>query len=288
MRFQYFQPATLKEAFALLAQHAPQAKFMAGGTDLMVAMKAQKVTPAVVVGLAKIPDMAGIRYDPAAKATRIGALATLGEVCGSPVIQQKFPHLAYAASLVGSKQIRNLGTLAGNICNASPSAETAAPLLTIDATVHIAGPDGARHVAIADFFTGPGKSVLEGSEVVTEVVLPDPEPGSSGAYIKLSPRRAMDLAVVGVAVLVQVRNGICSKARVALGAVAPTPIRVARAEAILSGKVADSGTLEAAGEAAMEACRPISDVRGSADYRRAMVGILVKRALKEALQGGSQ
>ncbi|MDA8186804.1 MAG: xanthine dehydrogenase family protein subunit M [Dehalococcoidales bacterium] len=283
MRFQYLQPASLQEAFSLLAQHSPQAKVMAGGTDLLVAMKMQKLSPSVVIGLSQIPEMAGVAYDSSSKAIRIGALATHQEVSSSSAILEKFSHLAGAASLVGSRQVRNLGTTVGNICNASPSAETAPALLTVEAVVNIAGPTGTRQVAIGDFFTGPGRTVVGGDEIVTEVTIPDPEPNSAGAYIKLSPRRAMDLAVVGVAVFLSVRNGVCDKARVALGAVAPTPIRVPDAEAILSGEAVNDNLLEQAAQAAMKACRPISDVRSSAEYRREMVGVLVKRAIREAL-----
>lgn len=282
MRFRYFEPTTLQEALALLTQH-PQSSVMAGGTDLLMAIRMGKVSPPVVIGLSRIGELSGITYDASRHAVRIGALATLHEVATSPAINNRLPHLARAAALVGSRQIRNQGTLVGNICNASPSAETAPALLTLDAVVEIRGPHGVREVSIADFFRGPGQTALAREEIVTSVVIPDPEPDYKGVYIKLSPRRAMDLAVVGVAALLSLQGDTCVKARIALGAVAPTPIRVRAAEELLSGKRIDDSLLEQAAQMAVQACQPISDVRGSAAYRRDMVGVLVKRALREIL-----
>lgn len=284
MRFQFFQPGTLQEALSLLSSSAPKAKVMAGGTDLLVAMKMKKLSPPIVIGLSRIAELAGVSGDSSARSLRIGALASHQEVSSSSLVREKYSSLAQASSLVGSRQVRNLGTLVGNICNASPSAETAPALLTLDALVNIVGPNGARQAPLAKFFLGPGKTVLASDEIVSELIVPEPEPDAVGAYIKLSPRRAMDLAVVGVAVLLRVRDGVCSEARIALGAVAPTPIRVPEAESILGGwAVNDDKILNQVADAAMEACRPISDVRGSAEYRREMVGVLVKRAIRNSL-----
>lgn len=283
MRFQYFQPQSLQDVFSLLGQHLPDAKVMAGGTDLLVAMKMEKLSVPTVIGLSKVSELAGVAHDAPSKSLRIGALATHHEVSSSPIVLERFAHLAHAASVVGSRQVRNVGTVVGNICNASPSAETAPALLTLDAMVNISGPNGVRQVAIADFFTAPGKTVLAGNEIVTDLTVPEPGPNAFGTYIKLSRRRAMDLAIVGVAALLVVADGVCQKVRISLGAVAPTPVRVPEAEAILLGQVVNDKLIEEAGQAAMEACRPISDVRGSAEYRRDMVGVLVQRAIRQSL-----
>ncbi|MBI4321996.1 MAG: xanthine dehydrogenase family protein subunit M [Chloroflexi bacterium] len=282
MRFEYYEPSTIQEAIALLSEKEA-VKLMAGGTDLLVGMKMQKYSYGSVVALTKIPDLSSVLYDESQGLLRIGALATHNDILASQDVQTKYLALAEACLLVGSRQVRNLGTVVGNICNASPSAETAGPLLVYDARMSIVGPSGQRIVPLRDFFEGPGKTVLAANEIATELQVPNPEPNSGAAYLKLSPRRAMDLAVVGVAVYVALKNGVCARARIALGAVAPIPMRAPKAEAILMGQPLTDELIASAAQWASEESRPITDIRGSAWYRREMVGVLVRRAAKLAL-----
>ncbi len=205
----------------------------------------------------------------------------------SPLVRQHYPALAYAASTLASIQIRNLATVAGNICRASPSADTPPVLLALAASATLCGPNGSRTVTLDDFFTGPGRTVLRRNEVLTTIQLPpapaQPSARLGAAYIKHSPRRAMDLAMVGVAAALTVESGWMTGVRVALGAVAPTPRRSHGAEAVLLGRQIDPDLLEKAGAAAAEECTPISDVRGTAAHRREMVAVLTRRALEQAI-----
>lgn len=281
-RFEYMAPASLAETIALLDRHGDAARVIAGGTDLLTALKERWERPAYVIGIGAIPGLADIFYDEGV-GLRIGAAATVRAVEMSPVVRAKYPALAYAASTLASIQIRNLATVAGNICRASPSADTPPALLVLDASVVLAGPGGARVVPLAEFFTGPGRTVRQPNELLTEIRLPPPQAHSGAAYIKHSPRRAMDLAVVGVAVALTLADGRCCGVRIALGAVAATPRRARGAEAVLEGLEPTAAHLEAAALAAASECSPISDVRGSADYRRAMVRVQTRRALEQAL-----
>ena len=221
----------------------------------------------------------------------IGARVTVRSVETSPLVLQHYPALAYAASTLASIQIRNLATLAGNICRASPSADTPPVLLALGASVTACGPSGERTILLDDFFTGPGRTVLRRNEVLTTIHVPPQlaqgTARSGAAYLKHSPRRAMDLAMVGVAAAVTVERGWMTGVRIALGAVAPTPRRSRRAEAVLLGCQVSPELLVRAGEAAAAECTPISDVRGSADHRRAMVAVLTRRALEQAIADAS-
>ena len=282
-RFDYYSPTTLPEAFALLDRFGESARILAGGTDLLTALKERWETPPHVVDLRCLPGLDEIRYDPA-EGLIIGARVTVREVETSPVVSRHYPALAYAASTLASIQIRNLATLAGNICRASPSADTPPILLALDASVSIAAPHGERTVPLDAFFTGPGRTVLARNELLTAIRIPPHLDCCFGAaYIKHSPRQAMDLAMVGVAAAVTLESGWITGARVALGAVAPTPRRSRRAEAALLGCRPTAQLLGEAGEAAAAECAPISDVRGTADHRRAMVAVDTRRALEQAL-----
>lgn len=279
--FAYFEPATLDETMALLARHGRSADLMAGGTDLLVEIKEQIRRPAAVINLKKIPDLADLACD-AATGLRIGALVTIRSIETSGPVQRLYPALAQAARDIGSIQIRNRATVAGNVCRASPSADTLPPLIAYGARIEIVGPPGPRSVALADFFTGPGKTVLGEGEIVTALVLPPPPELAGSDYIKHGRRKAMELATVGVAVALRRDGDVCRDVRIVLGAVAPTPIRARAAEALLEGSMPDDTTIAAAGHAARDESRPISNVRASADYRRAMVAVLTRRAVATA------
>ncbi|MCL4458935.1 MAG: xanthine dehydrogenase family protein subunit M [Chloroflexi bacterium] len=280
MRFECLEPHSLEEALSLLAEYGGKAKPLAGGTDLLVDLKLGRLTIPYIVNLKRIPGLG--RIEPAAGGLGIGALATVGAVEILPLIQRRWAMLAQAAHCLGSPQVRNIATVAGNLCRAAPSADMAPVLLALDASVEIASLSGRRVVPLEKFFRGPGATILEPQELLTAIYVSDLPPGTAGVYLKLGPRRAMDLAIVGVAALLRVQEGVCRGVRIALGAVAPTPLWARRAEEVVEGRSLDDDVLEMAGEVAAEESRPISDIRASATYRRAMVKVLVKRALSQA------
>jgi CO/xanthine dehydrogenase FAD-binding subunit len=273
--FNYLRPSSLSEALKLLGNYGKEAKVLAGGTDLIVGMKEKGLSPGYVIDIKGIKGLDGISYDPK-EGLWIGTLATMNEVNASSCIREHYPFLSLAAGEVGSVQVRNRATIGGNLCNAAPSAETAPALLCLDAVLTVAGPKGERAVEIEEFFQGPGMTVLDG-EILTGIRIP-PVP-RKGIYIKHSPRNAMDIAVIGVAAAVTPGQGGWKEVRIALGAVAPTPIRVREAEELLLKKGRVKEAIEEAGRIAGKAASPIFDVRASAEYRREMVGNLVKRAL---------
>lgn len=283
-RFEYSEPTSLDDAVALLQRFNGSASLFAGGTDLLVEIKEQIRRPDHIINLKRIPALDTLAFDPRT-GVRCGALVTVREIEIAPFVQQHYRGLYQAARELGSIQVRNRATLAGNVCRASPSADTLPPLIADDATAHIHGADGARTVALERFFTGPGRTVLRGDEILTGFSIPAPAAHTGKAYIKHGRRKAMELATVGVAVRMTVKNDRCEDLRIVLGAVAPTPIRALNAEAVLRGEPISNRLIEAASLAAREESRPISDVRASADYRRQMVGVLTKRALLQALEG---
>jgi len=276
--FEFFEPTTLAEASNLFAKE--HAQLLAGGTDLVIGMKAYTETPASVVSLEKIPGLTGITVDNDNSIT-IGAMTKVREVELSNDIRQHHTALAEGASEIGSIQIRNLATIGGNIAHASPAADTVAGLLVADAQVNIASANGERSVPINELFTGPGQTVLKPGEIITQFRLPNPASGSH--YIKHKIREVMDLAFIGVASAVDVQNGVIEEARIGLAAVAPTPIRATEAEDLLKGKRPTPELLQQAGEAAAAATSPISDLRCSAEHRKEMVDVLTRRTLQNAL-----
>jgi carbon-monoxide dehydrogenase medium subunit len=280
-RFEYYEPANLDEASALLVRHGAEASLLAGGTDLLVEIKEHVRWPKHVVNVKKIPGLAALEYDDR-DGLRFGALVTAREIETAAVVLEKYPGLAQAARELGSIQVRHRATVVGNICRASPSADTLPPLIADGASVRIHGPAGGRTVALEAFFTGPGKTVLAAGELVAEVIVPPPVPRTGKHYIKHGRRKAMELATVGVAVALTLDGDVCREIRIALGAVAPTPIRARAAEDALRGRPLDGAAIAAAARIAMGECRPISNVRGSAEYRREMVGVLTARAIERA------
>ena len=280
-RFEYFEPTSLDEAVALLARYDGAASLLAGGTDLLVEIKEQLRRPDYVVNIKKIPGIDGFSFDER-NGLRIGALITARTIETSPWVLENYPGIAQAVRELGSIQIRNRATLAGNLCRASPSADTLPPLMADRARVTLYGPRGSRTVELETFFTGPGKTVMRPDELMTEITLPPPPPRTGKAYIKHGRRKAMELATVGVAVSVTLQENRFKEVDIVLGAVAPTPIRAFKAEATLRGQKLSEDLIEKAANAAMGESRPISNVRASADYRREMVAVLTRRALRQA------
>ena len=284
--FEFYQPGSLKEASRLLKENGPGGRFLAGGTDLVIAMKEKGLVPKYIVDLKRVPGLNEIRQNGDGSIT-LGALTTMYAIETAPLIKKKYPFLAQSAAEVGSIQIRNRATIGGNMANATPSADTAPALIALSATAKIAGADGERAIPLEEFFKGPGQTVMSSDEILTEIMIPKTDPRLVGEYIKFSPREMMDLAYVGVAVAynLNVPEKKCVGVRIVLGAVAPTPIRAKRAEAALEGQILTEALAEKAGQIAAEEAKPISDVRSSADYRRAMVGAMTKRALLNAAVG---
>ncbi len=281
LELQYSEPSTLKEAFSILAK-VEGAKILAGGTDVIVSMREGKIAPAHIVNIKRISGLDKIGPSTGG-GLRIGALATIGAVETSALVRNAFPMVAEAAHQIGSLPVRNRATVGGNLCNSSPSADMAPPLIALGAVAKIAGPKGRRSVKLEEFFTGPGKTVLSKVEILTEIHIPDPPRNSFGAFLKHGPRQCMDIATVNAAVMVTLKGKVCENARVVLGAVAPVPMRAKRAEAEIRGKPIEDEIIRKVGEIAAKECVPISDVRGSADYRREVVNVLVRRLFGKAL-----
>jgi len=282
-KFNYLAPRTLDEALSLLSQHKGKAKVIAGGTDFVPKLKRREIrAPEYIIDLKAVPALDDIKYD--ARGLSLGALVTIRAVETSATIGEKFGILAQAAQSMASPQVRNRGTIAGNICNAVPSADSAPALLTLGARLKLISRKGERIVNIEDFFTGSNQTALNDEEILQEIQIPTPPPDSQGIYLKLTPRRAMDLAIVGVAVVAIAEDGVCKDIRIALGAVAPTPIRAKKAEDVLKNQKFNDNIIEKAARTASGEAKPIDDHRASAEYRRDMVEVLVKRAIKQAIR----
>lgn len=282
-QFEYLAPTTLEEASKLLLEHGDRAKAMAGATDLVPPMRDKAFTVDYLVDLKKIPGLSYLEYDEE-EGLKIGALTTLREIENSPIVKEKNPALAYSAKVVASTQIRAKGTLVGNICNASPSCDNGPNTLCQNAKILVYGPNGERTIMAEDFFVGVKKTSLQPGEIVTGVVFPPLAENESAAYIKHAVRKAMDLAIIGVAVKIKVEDGICKDARIALGAVATTPIRAPKAEEALIGTALTEEDIVNASVEAMNACNPISDIRASKEYRKDMIRVFTKRAIKQAME----
>ncbi len=281
-RFEYLAPKSIEETLFLLWQHGKEAKVIAGGTDLLPQMKRRELAPRYLIGLKNIEGLDYIKYNKA-QGLRIGPLTTIHAVATSLVVKERFPALAQAAQSMASAQIRNIGTVVGNICNAVPSADTAPALLVLGAKIRAASHrEGERSIPAEGFFTGPSQTVLHDDELVLEIQVPSPVPHSSSVYLKQMVRSAMDLAIVGVAAAVAAVDGKCGNVRIGLGAVAPTPLRAKKAERMLKGSVFDDRLVEQAAEAAAAESRPITDVRASLEYRRDIVRVLTRRALNQS------
>jgi carbon-monoxide dehydrogenase medium subunit len=279
-------PGSVDECLAVLAKRGPEAKLVAGGTDLLPQLKNGLLRPACVIDISRLSELSTIALD-AGGGLRLGAAVTARQIERHAGLRAAYPALAESAALVGSIQVRNLATVGGNVCNAAPSADMAPPLVALDAEAVIAGPKGRRRVSLAKFFEGVRRTALAPDELLVEFVVAAPGPRSGGSYLRHTPRRELDIAVVGVASQITLTNGVCAKARIALAAVAPTPVRATAAERALEGKPLTPERIEQAATLAVEAARPISDQRGSAEFRTHLVRVLTKRTLTSALARAS-
>ena len=283
-KFEYLAPKTLDDASNLYAELGASAKVMAGGTDTIPPMRDGAFRPDYLIDLKNIPGLDTLTYDEK-KGLKIGCLTKLFDIQTSPLVHEKNPSVAQAAKYIASTQVRHKGTMVGNICNASPSCDTGPILIAQNAQIHVHSLHGDRDIPAGEFFKGVKKTALQPGEIVTGITVPPLAADEHAAYIKHSVRKAMDLAIVGVAVWLKMDGETCVDARVVLGAVATTPVRAPSAEKILIGNVLTDNVIATAAVAAMDDCNPISDVRASAEYRHDMVRVFVKRTVKKALEG---
>jgi carbon-monoxide dehydrogenase medium subunit len=284
MTQQYYRPRSIEEAISLCQRLGREVRYLAGGTDLMVKMKDKQVRPQYLISLKNIPDLDTIEYRNGE--LRVGALATHRKLEFSPVIRKYFPILTDAVENIGSAQIRNVATIGGNIVNAVPSADGATPFIALGAKVRLVGARGERMMALEDFFTGPGQTVLEHGEILCEFVIPKLPPRTGGAYWKHTRRAAMELPILGVAVLISLGEDMqtCIGSKIGLGVMAPTPMRAKNAEILLKGKQLGEEILIEAGKAASAESKPRDTARGEAWYRREMVEVLIPRVSKVAIE----
>jgi carbon-monoxide dehydrogenase medium subunit len=284
--FDYFEPLTLAEASRTLARYKGKARVLAGGTDLIPRMRRKLVKAKALVNLKRVPGLKDIKYKKGTGLT-IGPLVTFTELIENRTVAKRFPVLIETFQKIATPQVRNIATLAGNICNAAPSADSAPILMAMDARATIYSPGGkTRKMPLEDLFTGPGSIACKPGEVLRAVTVPDIKPNTGLSYFKHKTREALEIAVVGVAAMLRLegkKSVVCKDARIIVGACAPVPLRIPKAEAELIGRPITSGTMSKAARAAAEGIRPITDVRGSMEYRRDMTEVRTLEALTLAL-----
>lgn len=280
-QIQYAAPRSIDEAVRLLTDAGDEARLLAGGTDLLIQLRdGARPEARVVVDAKRIPDLERLEWT--GSELRIGATVSCARLTRHPVLASVFPGLVEAAGLIGSRQIQSRATLGGNLCNGSPAADTIPALIALGASAVVAGATGRRTIRVEDFVVAPGRTTLSEAELLVEIVVPAPATLSADAYQRFIPRNEMDIAVVGVGASVALEGNRCVHARIALGAVGPTPILARDAARALVGREIDDDTLGAVAAAAMDAARPVSDKRGSAEFRRRLVGVLTRRVVAGA------
>lgn len=281
----YAAPATVAEAVGLLEQRGERAKILAGGTDIIVQLREYRREADVLVDVKRVPELNELSFD-AGRGLTIGAAVPCHRIYEHAQIARAYPGLIDAVALIGGIQIQSRASVGGNLCNSSPAADTTPALIAHKAVCTIAGPKGMREVPVESFCTGPGRNVLQRGELLVKLTMPAPAKRFGAAYLRFIPRNEMDIAVVGAGVAVTLDDGgqRCTEARIALGAVAPTPLLVSEAGAALAGAALNEAQIDKAAALAQSAARPISDMRGDAEYRKHLVGVLTRRALKMALE----
>jgi len=280
--FDYARPASVKEAVNLLAAH-PRGQLLAGGPDLLVPLRSGRKETDVVVDVKRIPELNAIEYDPARGLT-LGAAVPSYKIYADRAVTEFYPALADVASLIGGTQIQGRASIGGNLCNASPSSDSIPLLIAYGATCRIAGAGGTRDCAVEDFCTAPGRNLLAPGELLVSLHLPPPGPNSGAQYLRFIPRNEMDIAVAGAGVEVTLEDGHFRSARIALAAVAPTPLFVRAAGDALAGQPVTAESIAIAADLARAAALPITDMRGTVEYRRHLCGVLTRRALEAAIQ----
>lgn len=277
----YESPTSIAEAIRLLAEE-PQAHILSGGTDLLIQLRNGRLPATrLLIDAKRIDELTEIQWDDD-ESLRIGAAVSCRQLITAPEVVRRYPGLAEAAALIGSRQIQSRASLGGNLCNGSPAADTIPALIALGARAVVAGTSGRRELPVEEFVTAPGRNALGEGEILAQLFVPAVAAGTADAYQRFTPRNEMDIAVVGIAASVTLEHGQCIEARIALGAVGPTPLVAEGAAAELVGGPIDETRLEKAARAAREAARPISDKRGSATYRRQLVHTLSRRTITTA------
>ena len=284
-RFAYYQPRSLDEAFGLMKKHNGGARYVAGGTDAILRVKQKVWEPDALISLRWIDELLGISSEDGFLI--LGSMVLWREIETDPLVRQCCPALAQAASVVANPQIRNVATLGGNLCNAAPSADGAPPLMVMQAVLAVSGPDGEREVPIKEFFQGPGRHCLNPHEVLKEIRIPIVSQNTGMAFIKTG-RVNQDIAVSNVAVMLEVEGEVCTQCRISAGAVGPVPLRLEDTERLIEGHEMTADLLQAVQKKAALEVTPITDVRSTEEYRRTVTGVMVKRAVAEALENARQ
>jgi carbon-monoxide dehydrogenase medium subunit len=277
-RFDFLKPKSLKEALQLEKTIAG-AKFISGGTDLLVQIKNRELQPPALISLRSVPELATIEVNGSA---RIGALVTISDIIQQPALGRNYPVLVEAAKRLGSVQIRNVATIGGNLCNCSPSADMALPLLVLEAKVRLQTSRASREIPLQEFFKGPGESCLSSDEILTDILLDPPRQNAKAAFLKKG-RVKMDLAIASLALLLEMEGKKCHKARIAAGSVAPVPLRLSKVETLLEGADISKDLVSKAQQLAAKNVSPITDVRATEEYRRHIIGVFIRRGLEKAL-----
>ena len=281
--FQYLAPRKLDEAVLLLAEHAGSAQLLAGGTDLLIFMRDGRKSPDFIIDAKKIPELTRVHLD--ADRLTIGAAVSCRTIWEHPEIAERFPALTDAATLIGGIQIQGRATFGGNLCNAAPSADTVPPVIVYGAIAHIISARGERDVPVEEICTGPGRTSLAPDEILVSLSIPAPPANSGAAFLRFIPRNEMDIAVANAAARVDLDEAgtTFKSARIAIGAVAPTPLFVEAAGAALSGKPVSDASISDAARIARDASTPINDMRGTIEHRKQLVEVLTTRALRRAI-----
>lgn len=282
--FDYREPTSLEEALFFLTEFGKDSAVLAGGTDLLVGLRQGNPVPKYLVNIKKVPELEMLQID-SKGALLLGASTRISQIEFHEEIRRKWGLLGKAAHSIGSPHVRNLATIGGNLCNASPAADTAPVLIALGAEAELARVNGRRIVSLQDFFLNAGQTCLSKDELLTKIIVPEPSSNMVGTYLKLGVRKAMEIGIVSVALCLSFKDGDsqCNGARIVLGSVAPTPIRAWKAESVLKDVPLDINVFEEASELAAQEAEPITDVRATAAFRKEMVGVVVKRALKEVL-----
>jgi CO/xanthine dehydrogenase FAD-binding subunit len=283
--FDYVAPKSAEEVVQLLTGKNGDARILAGGTDLLVQMREGRRTANLIIDVKNIPELTQITFDPK-NGLRIGAAASCSQICGDENVGKYFPGLVDAIHLIGGVQIQNRASVGGNLCNASPAADAIPALIVHEAVCHIAGPNGTRTLPVEEFCVAPGKNALQSGEFLTSVSVPNPEQNFGASYLRFIPRNEMDIAVVdaGASVVLDADRKRFVSARIALGAVAPTPLPASDAGAFLAGKEVTRENIKEAARMAQAIAKPITDLRGTSEHRKHLCTVLVERALNKAIE----
>jgi len=283
---EYLAPKSKAEALAIVSKWKEKGRLVAGGTNVVPDLRAKANQPEALIDISHLRNLSYIKEEK--RRIRIGALTTLSEIASSKIIQRYAPVLSEAARQIGNPLVRNRATIAGNLADASPAADTAPPLLILEALLAIEKGNGkARQVPVHEFFTGPNRTVLKGDELIREIIFPKPKPSARMAYTKFGLRNSMAISVVSVAVLMETEQGLCKKARLGLGAVSPTPIRAYGVEEMLMGREIKEELIQQCCEKIQSEIHPITDIRASLEYRKSMASVLLGRLLRQvATRGG--